>query len=140
MISPGSSRAISAASPARSHSAMRNSPVEISIQASAKRLSSAIDARARNRQQIIIALGIEQRVLGERAGRDHANDVTPHHALAAALLRLRGILELLTDRHTMAKRDEAVEILVGAVDRHAAHRDIAAEMLAAFGEHDAERA
>ena len=40
----------------------------------------------------------------------------------------------------MAERDQAVEILVGAMDRHAAHRDVPAEMLAAFGEHDAERA
>jgi hypothetical protein len=41
MISPGSSRAISAGNPARSHSAMRNSPVEMSIQASAKRSAFA---------------------------------------------------------------------------------------------------
>ena len=48
MISLGSSRAISAASETRSHSAMRNSPVEMSIQASAKRASSpALDSRAR---------------------------------------------------------------------------------------------
>jgi hypothetical protein len=40
MISPGSMRATSAASPARSHSAMRNSPVEMSIQATAKRFGS----------------------------------------------------------------------------------------------------
>ena len=46
MISPGSMRAISAASVARSHSPTWNSPVEMSIQASAKR-SSSEDARTR---------------------------------------------------------------------------------------------
>jgi hypothetical protein len=35
--------------------------------------------------------------------------------------------------------DQAVEVFVGAMDRHPAHRDVAAEMLAALGEHDAER-
>ena len=40
----------------------------------------------------------------------------------------------------MAERDQAMEIFVGAMDRHAAHGDVAAEMLAALGEHDAERA
>src|ERR1051325_10778205 len=40
----------------------------------------------------------------------------------------------------MALRDQAVQILVGAVHRHAAHRDVLAEMLAALGQNDAERA
>ena len=39
----------------------------------------------------------------------------------------------------MALRDQAVQIVVGALDRHAAHRDVLAEMLAALGQHDAER-
>jgi hypothetical protein len=46
MISPGSIRAMAAASAVRSHSATRNSPVEISIQARAKR-SSPAEARLR---------------------------------------------------------------------------------------------
>ena len=33
-----------------------------------------------------------------------------------------------------------MQVFVGALDRHAAHRNIAAEMLAALGQHDAERA
>ena len=69
-----------------------------------------------------------------------ADDVAAHHALAAALPRLGGVLELLAYRNAMAERDQSVEIFVGAMDRHAAHRDVAAEMLAALGEHDAERA
>ncbi len=40
----------------------------------------------------------------------------------------------------MTERDQAVQIIVGAMDRNAAHRNVAAMMLAALGEHDAERA
>ena len=40
----------------------------------------------------------------------------------------------------MAERDQPVQVVVGALDRHAAHRDVLAEMLAALGQHDAERA
>jgi len=39
----------------------------------------------------------------------------------------------------MALRDQAMEILIGAVRRHPAHRNILSEMLAALGQHDAER-
>ena len=60
--------------------------------------------------------------------------------LFAALARLGRVLELLAHRDAMAERDQLVQIFVGALDRHAAHRDVAAEMLAAFGQHDAERA
>ena len=75
----------------RSHSAMRNSPVEMSIQASAKRAGSALRGRARahDRQQIIVARGVEQRVFGQRAGRDQPHHVAPHDALGAALLAPR---------------------------------------------------
>ena len=96
--------------------------------------------RARDGEQIVVALGVEQRVFGERAGRDQAHHVAPHHALGAALLRLGRVLELLAHRDAVAERDQAVQIFVGALDRHAAHRDVAAQMLAALGEHDAERA
>ena len=40
----------------------------------------------------------------------------------------------------MAERDQPVQIFLGALDRNAAHRDVAIEMLAALGQHDAERA
>ena len=42
-------------------------------------------ARAGERQQIVVAPRVEQRVLGQRAGRHQADDVAPHHALGAAL-------------------------------------------------------
>ena len=34
--------------------------------------------------------------------------------------------------------DQPVQIILGALDRHAAHRDIGALMFAALGQHDAE--
>ncbi len=98
------------------------------------------EPRARDAEQIIVALGVEQRVFGERAGRYQPHHVAPHHALRAALLRLGRVLELLADRDAVAERDQPVQIFVGADHRHAAHRDILAVMLAALGEHDAERA
>ena len=40
----------------------------------------------------------------------------------------------------MAERDQPVEVVVGALDRHAAHADVLALVLAALRKHDAERA
>ena len=40
----------------------------------------------------------------------------------------------------MALRDQPVQVILGALHRHAAHRDVVAGVLAALGEHDAERA
>ncbi len=139
MISPGSMRAISAATFARSHSPTLNSPVEISIQASAKRSSSDVKRDAGQRQQIVVAAGIEQRIFGERSGRHQPDDIAAHDTLGAALARLCRILELLAHGDAMAVRDQPMQIFVGALDRHAAHRNILTEMLAAFGQDDAER-
>ena len=97
-------------------------------------------ARARQRQQIIVALGIEQRVLGERAGRHQPHHVAAHHALVAARPGRGGIFHLLAHRDAMTGCDQAMQIVLGALHRHAAHRDIHALVLAAFGQHDAERA
>ena len=141
MISPGSSRAISAARPgavAFGDAELAGRNVDPGEREAALVLRRA--ARARDREQVVVAPRVEQRVLGERAGRDEAHDVAAHHALAAALLGLGRVFDLLADRDAMAERDQAVQIFVGAMDRHAAHRDVAAVMLAALGEHDAERA
>ena len=58
----------------------------------------------------------------------------------AALPGLGRVLDLLADRDAVAGRDQPLQIVVGALDRHAAHRDVLALMLAALGQHDAERA
>src|SRR3974390_1872431 len=129
MTSAGSSRTISAGSESRSHSVIRNSPVEMSIQ-----------PRAGDRHQIIVALGVEEGVFGERAGRHQADHVAPHYSFRAALLRFSRLLELLAHCDAMAERNQAVQVLIGTLNWHAAHRDVLAEMLAALGEHDAERA
>ena len=97
-------------------------------------------AGAREREQVVVAPGIEQRILGQRAGGDQPHHVAAHDALVAALSRLGGIFKLLADGDTMAERDQPVQVFVGALDRNAAHRNVAAQMLAALGEHDAKRA
>ena len=66
-------------------------------------------------------------------------DLAPHHRFAAALSRLRRILDLLADGDAMAKADQPVQIILRPLDRHAAHRNVVALMLAALGEHDPER-
>src|SRR6266851_72852 len=97
-------------------------------------------AGAGDGRQIIVAAGIEQGILGQRARRDQAHDVAPHYAFSAAAPGFGGILELLANGDAMAERDQPVQIFLGALDRNAAHRDVAIEMLAALGQHDAERA
>jgi hypothetical protein len=49
------------------------------------------------------AARVEQRFLGDRAGRDQAHDLALHHRLAAALLRLGRVLDLLADRDAVAE-------------------------------------
>ena len=102
--------------------------------------SSPRQPRARDCEQIIVPLRIEERIFGERAGRDQAHDVTPNDAFGAALACLGRILKLLAHGDAVALRDQTMQIFVGALDRHAAHRNVGAEMLAALGQHDAERA
>ena len=81
---------------------------------------------------------IEQRLLGQRAGGDHPDDGAVDHRLGAALLRLGRALDLLGDGDAVAGPDQPREIGFGGVDRHAAHRDRRAVMLAARGQRDVE--
>ncbi len=97
-------------------------------------------AGARQCQEIIVAPRVEERILSQRAGRHQPHHVAAHDALGAALARFGGVLELLAHRDAMAERDQPMQIFVGALDRDAAHRNVTAEMLAALGQHDAERA
>jgi hypothetical protein len=120
-ISLGSSRAISSANPASSVSESEKAPVEISREA---------------RPQIALPSPVRIRC----SRRDEPNHVAPHHRFRAALFRFGGVFELLADRNAMAERDQPLQVIVGALDRHPAHADVFAVMLAAFGEHDAERA
>ena len=83
---------------------------------------------------------IEQALLGERARRDEADHVAPHHGFRAALPGLGRVLELLTHSDAVALGDQALEVVVSGAHRHAAHRDVLALMFAPLGERDAERA
>ena len=84
--------------------------------------------------------GIEQQLLGERAGGDEPHHVTADHRFRPALLGLGRVLGLLADGDAEALGDQTLEIVVGGMDRHAAHGNVLAKMLAALGERDAERA
>ncbi len=90
-------------------------------------------------EQPVGAGGIEQRILGDRARRHEARHLAPHHRFAAAFAGVRRVLDLFADGDAMAEADQPVEIILRALDRHAAHRNIVAQMFAALGQHDAER-
>ena len=94
--------------------------------------------RSRDRQQIIVALGVEQGVFGQRAGGDEPHHVAPHDGLGTALARLGRVFGLFADGDAVAQGNQPVQIFVGTHDRHAAHRNVAALVPAALGEHDAE--
>ena len=76
-------------------------------------VAAAVDGR-----KIIGATLIQQCVIGQRAGRDDANDLPFDRPLA------RGrVTDLLTDGDRLAEPDEAGEIVVHGVIRHARHRN-----------------
>ena len=96
-------------------------------------------ARIGDGGEVIMAAGVEQALLGQRARRHDAHHVAPDHRLGAALLGLGRILDLLADGDLEALADQLGEIALGGMHRHAAHRDVPAVMLAALGERDGER-
>ena len=88
--------------------------------------------------EIIVPPRLEQGLLGQRAGGDEADDLAADHGLRAALARLGRVLHLLADRDAEALADQRQQVALGRVHRHAAHRDVLAEMLAALGQRDVE--
>ena len=82
---------------------------------------------------------IEERVFGERSGRNNPYDGTSYRRLPAALLRLGRVFHLLAHGDAEALADEAREIGLGGMHWHAAHRNVLALMLAALGQLDVER-
>ena len=95
---------------------------------------------ARDGEQTIGADGIEQKLLGDGAGRHQAHHLAADHGFAPALARLGRVLDLLADGDAVALADQPVQIILGALDRHAAHGDIHALMLAALRQDNGERA
>ena len=92
-----------------------------------------------DRRQPVRYPRVEQRVFGQRAGRHHPDDRAGDDALAPALLGVGRAFNLLGDRDTVPAADQPLEVDLGRMDRHAAHRDVRAEMLAAPGQRDVER-
>ena len=81
---------------------------------------------------------VEVIVFGQRASCDQAHDFAFDHRFGAALFGFGGVFHLLADGDAMAQLDQLVEIVIGRMDRHAAHADVFAQMLAALGQHDAQ--
>ena len=102
-------------------------------------VAAARSTGARNRQQVIVGARIQQGVFGQRARRHQPHHAPRHHALVAARAGGCRILRLLAHGDAVAGIDQAVQIVLGSLHRHAAHRDIHALMLAALGQDDAER-
>jgi len=71
---------------------------------------AALLAQGRDGGEEVVRLGVEQRLLGEGAGRDHARHVAVHHALGLA-----GVLNLVAHGHLVAGHDEALEVGVNRV-------------------------
>ena len=86
----------------------------------------------------VVAAGFEERVLGQRAGGDKADDVAFDDRLGAALLRLGRVFQLFGDGDAEALADQGEKVTLGRVDRDAAHGDGFAQVEAPFGEGDVE--
>jgi hypothetical protein len=89
--------------------------------------------------QHIGAARLQQRFLGQRARRHETHNVALDQSLGAALLL--GLLRrfhLLGDGHAASRLDEARKVSLRRMDRHAAHGDRRARMLAPCGQRDVE--
>ena len=90
-------------------------------------------------REVIVPARFEQAVLGQGARRDQTHHVARHHRFGPALFRLGRVFHLLGDGDAKALADQRQQIAFGAVDRHAAHGDILAQVLAALGQCDIQR-
>ncbi len=90
------------------------------------------------RGQIIVGARVEQRVFGQRARRHEPHDGPGDHRFAAALAGFGRVLDLLADGDLEPFADQLLKIGFVGVHGHAAHGDIFAQMLAAFGQRDVE--
>ena len=134
IVSAGDSRASSAASSPGPQAISSNRPVEMSAAA----IAQSSPARPTAASQLA-AREFEQRLLGQRAGRHQPDDRAVDQRLGAArLARLGRALDLLGDGDAVAAADQPREIGFGGMDRHAAHRDRLAVVLAALGQRDVE--
>jgi hypothetical protein len=91
--------------------------------------------QARDRQQQRVAAFFQQGFVGDRARRDHAHHLAFHQSLGG-----RRVADLFADRHRLAQRDQASQVGLDRVHRHARHRDRLAGRGAALGQGDVEQA
>ena len=96
-------------------------------------------SRPRQRGQIVVRARVEQRVLGQGAGGDQADHIARDHRFRAALLGFGGVFGLFADRDTEALADQARQIGLGGMHRHAAHRNVLTRVMAALGQGDVQR-
>jgi hypothetical protein len=82
---------------------------------------------------------VEISILGNGARCNEADDIALDDGFRSALLGFRRIFHLLANRDAIAERDQLLQVIVGRMHRHAAHRNILPHVLAAFGQRDAER-
>jgi len=86
-----------------------------------------------------VASRFQKRVFGQRAGGDDPDHIAPDDGLAAALLGFGRVFDLIADGNLEAGADQPRQVSLVAVRRHAAHRDVLAQMLAALGQRDVQR-
>ncbi len=80
---------------------------------------------AGEREEEVVGGAFEELGVGDRAGRDDADDLASHELLA-----LGGRLHLLAHRHLASRADEPRDVAVGGVVGDARHRDRALALLA----------
>jgi hypothetical protein len=85
-------------------------------------------------QQQAVALVVQQRGIGERAGRDDARDLAFHRPFGSGR-----IAHLLADGDRLAEFHQLGQVLLGCMVGHARHLDRLASGGAARGERDAEQ-
>ena len=83
--------------------------------------------------------GIQQTFFGQGARGDQADHIAPHNRFRPALARLGRIFKLFRNRHPESFADQGQQIAFGGMHRHATHRDIFAQMLAAPGQRNIQR-
>ena len=86
-----------------------------------------------------MAPGIQERVLGDRAGGDHPDDLAADDRLGPPFSRFRRVFGLFADGDPEPLADEFGQIRLVTFHRHPAHWNIAPQMPAPLGQGDVQR-
>jgi hypothetical protein len=82
---------------------------------------------------------LQQRILGQRAGRHQPHHIPPHHRLGPALLRLGRVFQLFGNRHAEPLTDQRQQIALGGMHRHPTHRNRLTQMKPPLRQRDIQR-